>query len=316
MLCPKCGFISFDHLVVCGKCRNDLSVLGLSLHGTAAGSGQNFLGSVLKGNIAQQDEEQYESVEGLLANNVPFEQAARGESADAMGESAPEGSGQEDPMAAFPASSASALEFDLDEIPHLDGAVLDSLHTEQKTSVAASDELGAVSLIDLKHEEGGDYRGDFVAVGELDETDRSLEIDASSLTLNAFETKTLSANMSSAEDGQSEPLTIDLNEIDLSDLVHNKQSGPLPVSGIATMDEEGGLDFDDSMDLSLLVGENQGEPVGPMSAVSKTGQIESIDLSLVDEALVELAVDPSRKAQTFQEEGHSDILELSMEDNK
>lgn len=54
MLCPKCNYISFDHLSNCTNCNNDLSALVSEISGTAVQVGHpSFLRSVLKADSAE-----------------------------------------------------------------------------------------------------------------------------------------------------------------------------------------------------------------------------------------------------------------------
>ncbi len=48
MRCPKCGYISFDHITSCSKCSNDLTEISASLKGTGFQSlGTFFLGELI-----------------------------------------------------------------------------------------------------------------------------------------------------------------------------------------------------------------------------------------------------------------------------
>lgn len=48
MRCPKCGYISFDHLVACGKCSHDLTEISTMLKGTGFQSlGTFFLSELI-----------------------------------------------------------------------------------------------------------------------------------------------------------------------------------------------------------------------------------------------------------------------------
>lgn len=57
MLCPKCDYISFDHLASCSNCGNDLSVLSSEINGTVVlVERHSFLESVLKSESAAADQ--------------------------------------------------------------------------------------------------------------------------------------------------------------------------------------------------------------------------------------------------------------------
>ena len=104
-------------------------------------------------------------------------------------------------------------------------------------------------------------------------------------------------------------LAATLHEIDLSDLVHDVGESGAKDGAEASA---GGLDFEDTMDLSLFIGETESPPA---SFPSPERGVEPIDLTLVDDALVDLAVDPSRKEQpTPQGESSAGLDELRMDD--
>jgi hypothetical protein len=66
------------------------------------------------------------------------------------------------------------------------------------------------------------------------------------------------------------------------------------------------------MDLSLFVGDSH-DTHGEPDFFPSHNDLEPIDLTLMDDALVELSVDPGRKESTFPKNGPSEEPELSME---
>ncbi len=69
MRCPKCGYISFDHVETCLKCKKDISgkvdVVGTTYHAVAP----SFLTSVQK-NTAEEDSEFVETESEQIEENV------------------------------------------------------------------------------------------------------------------------------------------------------------------------------------------------------------------------------------------------------
>ncbi len=319
MLCPKCGFISFDHLAVCGKCNNDLSGIGTNLHGTAVDvEGRFFLGQALKEDLGPHEDQPEGTASSAVAIDVPFEQEQSVDAAEEMGSATPDFR-QEAATEVFLADEPPALEFELDEITLVDSSSVGVARTEEKAVGEGVDaEEAEVTLLDFGGEDGGGQEDASLSEDEAEIDGEALGIDTSTLTLDSFEEEAAqsASNEESVDEEQSGQLTIDLNAIDLSDLVHS-QSGDSPGREEAgSSAEDGGLDFEDTMDLSLFVGEtHEVSPVDLEQSSMEKGS-DPIDLSLVDEALVDLAVDHGRQEKTFQEEeGHSDILELSMEDS-
>jgi len=345
MLCPKCGFISFDHFSACVKCHNDLSLIGADLHGTATDSAcRHFLGLALKEDSTFQEnqpamDETSLAFAGPLSSGdwkEPFAQGERVKNAGQAVVSRGDTLGEEDDVAAaFPADESPALEFDLDEIPHLDMSGFESAVADNKaTTDEGAPDVEELPPIDLGKDEVRDRGGDSLRSPFLPEGSpaddkpeiggESLEIDTLSLTLDPGQSSLDEAlgeevdqfsSPQPTEGESSEQLTIDLNEIDLSDLVRD-QGGTASAGDDAGASPEGrGLDFEDTMDLSLFVGDSHDAPVGSAPFPSDAGP-EPIDLTLMDEALIELAVDPGRKEPSFlKEEAPTGELELSMEDN-
>lgn len=319
MLCPKCGFISFDHLSVCGKCRNDLSGIGMDLHGTAVDvECRLFLGGALKEASVPQDD-QPESDGAAVAVGFPFEQEEGLSAADELEARAQDDAEQAEAVeeVSVDDEEPSALEFELDEIVLVDSPSASSAMADEKVAEEVQFEEAEMTLLDFGDDEAGEEETVALSEGEPEIDSAALVIDTSKLTLDSFEEENGQA-VSSEEAGQDEQsgqLTIDLNAIDLSDLVHG-QNGSAPVSEkAASPSEESGLDFEGAMDLSLFVGEpHEALLVDSEQSFQENGPAP-IDLSLVDEALIDLAVDPGRQGQAPPEESHSDILELSMEDS-
>lgn len=326
MLCPKCGFISFDHLSLCVKCHNDLSQVGSDLHGTATDAAcRQFLGLVLKTSSSSQ-ENQNEIEETTVTFATPLEQEAivqKNAQRDVTSTNDLDG---KELATTLSADDSPALEFDLDEIPHLDISGFEQAAAEKGSKVPVEEAIPGTgeASFDLRASETDDQNTFAFETPSAEESQaddqpknhaESLEINSFSLSLDSDEEAAQPSGPPSAEDELSEPLSIDLDEIDLSDLVHD-QSRTAPIGDEAqASSEESGPDYEDTMDLSLFGNEDSDVAVDSIFSTGDSG-LEPIDLTLMDEALVELAVDPGRKESPFQKESPSGDLELSMEDDR
>lgn len=316
MLCPKCGFISFDNLSACGKCKNDLSVLSQELHGTAAAvTGTFFLRSVLNESSASQetDAENDVTAVGIAA---PLDNEFSDADTVILASDLGADSGEKEPGAVLDVDESPALEFDLDEIPHLDTSEIASVSPMAPAPAAETPDLeAALALVDLDSQEELDDQGVEGLPGDAPTAgDDILEIDESSLTLHAVEAPPPPVTRSAPEEEPGQ-LTIDLKQIDLSDLVHEQDIEPPSRNKTPGLTDAKALDLEDTMDLSLFSGDDHEAPVELGQLTAKSKDLEPIDLSLMDEALSELTVEPKQKGQGHQEKGPVDILELSMEDN-
>ena len=300
MLCPKCGFISFDHLSVCGKCHHDLSGVGTALHGTAASTTcQLFLGSVLK------EAEPAAKSEPEIAATASF---TTEEYAKAGPEPATYFPDMEEATEGTAADQSSGLEFDLDEISLSDSSDLTSVTAVEKSAEKETPPPSAETITLLAREDIKEGGQPMASPPPEIAAAQTLEIDVSSLTLDTFE---------ETPTGEKEPessLTIDFNEIDLSDLVHTpgKKTSDQAESGARPQD--GGPDLEDTMDLSLFGGESN-EPPSDELLYDKGDTLDPIDLTLVDEALVELTMDPGHKEEPPQVKKQPEEPELHMEES-
>lgn len=346
MLCPKCGFISFDHLADCVKCHHDLSGIGAELHGTASlVEGRLFLGALLKqsavaegGEISQgaeRDEEGVAVVDEDLDSEVStgLDDAADGTliiEAEDLGPLA------EDELVV--ADEAPVLEFDfLDAASQLEAAseggqdegesVAESPVAEEPVQEIESEELRVMMetkptmpATEEEIEDEQEMGGPAAMAAEIDAEEVSLppvlEIDDQTLDLDVDEEGAESALDSPEDDSQPEGMTIDLKSIDLSDLVHKGKGAAAGQADDGDADDDG-LTLDDTMDLSLLPEEGESsvpaeeEPALAMAAA----ELDADGLTLMDEALEELAVDPGRKQEVAPATGDMATLELSMEES-
>ena len=299
MLCPKCGFISFDHFSVCVKCQNDLSQIKADLHGTSTDAACcHFLGMALKEGAASQGK----PPERELASEtivVPLVQEAENNAARQSEAGSDDDFSQKEASLVFSDDESPSLEMD-DEIPQLDLSSFEPIAIETESLPPRLPEN--LSPVDTPEISSETLKLDTFSL-ELDSVQLSLEesggMEDDSLPLS---------QQPQIEGASSEKLTIDLDEIDLSDLVHDQgsRSSAHDNSG-ALSDGDNGLDFGDTMDLSLFVGDSHDTHIDPEFSPSNN-DLEPIDLTLMDEALVELFVDPSRKESSIRKNEPSKTL--------
>lgn len=303
MLCPKCKFISFDHLLVCGKCHNDLTSIGLALRGTAAKVDcQLFLGSVLSSAVPEA-----ETISEDMAEGVPVEESVDDDLSILL-------TVDEEPP---------ALEFDETEIPHIDSPVIAASEAgvEEPVLSVPTDQDSVDSLtLAVDSDDGGEVESvgiDFHEVDVVAENDvATLEIDESALTLDSVDEETPPAAESQPKENAQGQMTLDLEEIDLSDLTNFSDDDLSVVHEGAQHNADEGIDFDDTMDLSLVVEDSTDEDQGEIEEGGKFADLTPIDLTLVDDALVELTVDSGKGDRPKKDSGQDDGLQLSMEDTE
>lgn len=305
MLCPKCKFITFDNLLVCGKCQNDLAEVSQALHGTAANvHGQLFLGAVLSSVEADSGGTPEVRVEETLVAESLVDDGVVQLTVD-----------DEPP----------ALEFDDTEIPHIDSHV--SLLSEvaaEDSSLAAEEDQPVIEEVSLSvdHDDSGEAELEGLDFSEVDASadteTTTLQIDESELTLDAFaDAPPVVIEESQSRDIPQGKMPLDLDEIDLSDLTNSSENYSSADQANVPENTSQSLDFDDTMDLSLLVGEAQDEDHGAMDESEGFSDLSPIDLTLADDALVGLTVDSGRDDDVPDEDSEQDgVLRLSMEDEE
>ena len=81
MRCPKCGFISFDHLTSCAKCKRDVSELAVELQGTSIKSELPMFLSGALGAFSAEEEETFEeqALDTEMEEGIDFDMEMEGE---------------------------------------------------------------------------------------------------------------------------------------------------------------------------------------------------------------------------------------------
>lgn len=172
MRCPKCGYISFDHLAACSSCSRDLTAIALELHGTSIESDLSlFLGSVI--------------------GEEPTEAELQFSEQDAM-------TGQADELifGSDLTTDDQEITIQLDEpqtTPELEEEAL-TLNLEPQPELTL--DMDEIPALDLSQIEG----------------------EASADEVQSDQTAMLFAEAGEFQEGQGEKLTLNLDEIDLSDL--------------------------------------------------------------------------------------------------
>ena len=280
MRCPKCGYISFDHLTSCGKCSNDLAELSASLKGTGFQSLNTFF------------------LGGLIADF------------DSGGSMAPTGDipsfDQEIPdmPIADDLGDPSGLNLDMNALNDL-GDIADLPESDDLGELNIdADELSLDGLevpdMDLSQfEDGGDDDGPdhgFSAGGDdLDLSDQEIpdmaldevEFDAASVEDEAGEPGS-SATDATQLDIPAGPADDDLELGSLDDDLSMDEDLSLTADSDLDMADDADLSLTDEMDLSM---DEPGTVSADEEPAPPSVDLADIDLSLGDDEQAEPAVD-------------------------
>jgi hypothetical protein len=84
MRCPKCGYISYDHLTACAKCGRDVSELAAELQGTSIKTEAPMFLSGALGGFSGEEEETFEeqALEADMEEGIDFSMEEEGEDVD------------------------------------------------------------------------------------------------------------------------------------------------------------------------------------------------------------------------------------------
>ncbi len=242
MLCPKCGYISFDSLDSCPSCNQDLAETRKTLNGTAIMvEEQYFLGSI------------YGQDDDTVQHSTPPDEYDNQSEEESMPES------NESTSLDKTADDQDEISFDLGEMPPLDQSSLDlspDLDSDDEqgaegTAALMDDIPGSEAEISPEPEAGisltesadlieEELPPESVSKEEADvapiilesplsetkdkkEDDDQLTIDIDSLSLEIDDSPLEEPAGPATEADDSETLSLDLEQIDLSDLVHDPQ---------------------------------------------------------------------------------------------
>ncbi|HFQ80429.1 MAG TPA: hypothetical protein ENK33_03545 [Desulfobacterales bacterium] len=264
MLCPKCGYISFDSLDSCPSCNQDLAATRKTLNGTAIMvEEQYFLGSIYGDND--------QTIQQSTPPEEEYDEQSAAESTPESDESTPLDDAQDE------------ISFDLGEMPPLDQSSLDlsadpDSDDWQKAegSAALMDNPSNEELSPAEPESGislepepaalnGDdeelppenISGEDVDAESIisesplpetkdeDKNDDQLTLDIDSLSLEIDDIPLEEAAEPAAEAAGSEAMSLDLEQIDLSDLVHAPQPASSGGENSAIPQADESLDIED-----------------------------------------------------------------------
>jgi hypothetical protein len=150
MRCPKCGFISFDHLTSCAKCGRDVSELAVELQGTSIKSEMPMFLSGALGAFSGEEEETFEeqALDTEMEEGIDFDMEMEGEEEVALEEEGAdvdfsfEDEGEEEAdisLAEAEAEEAAPMEAEAAEDVDLDlGAEEVEISEEEKADVLAA----------------------------------------------------------------------------------------------------------------------------------------------------------------------------------
>ena len=181
MRCPKCGFISFDHLTSCAKCGRDVSELAVELQGTSIKSELPMFLSGALGAFSGEEEETFEeqALDTEMEEGIDFDMEMEGEEEVALEEEGAdvdfsfedEGEEQADiSLAEAEAEEAASMEAEVAEDVDFDlgvGAEEVEISEEEKTDALAAEaeeieeaEEGAASIFEELDLSGTDDEGE------------------------------------------------------------------------------------------------------------------------------------------------------------
>ncbi len=314
MLCPKCGYISFDSLDSCPSCNQDLAETKKILNGTAIMvEEQYFLGSV----YGQDDE--------IIQQPAPPDEYDDQPEEESMLES------NESTALDETANNRDEISFDLGEMPPIDQSSLDlspELNNDDgqeaegtaalmdtppgnETEISPEAEAG-ISLTapadliekekELPPESTSNEEEDIAPIisesplsetkdEEKDDDQLTFDIDSLSLEIDDSPLEEPAGPAPAAEANDSEALSLDLEQIDLSDLVHAPQPAASSQENPAIPQAENFIDTGDvnidEQELTLESLEPEEEALElELDQDSKeiNASLEPIDLSLDIEA--------------------------------
>lgn len=263
MRCPKCGFISFDHLDNCLKCNKEIKDFSDDLHGSVF---KVPVPTFLK--FEQQSSQEQPEAEGLEEMDISdgFDEEIRDPDLDIL---INEESNDEISFESDPGDLAIALDLDEEEVAD---------EVEQEVTPVGEDEL-AFDLNDLPDFESelsiDDESQEEVDLGALeegsdDEGGATLQIDLPE------ELGDISDLNQPATDAVSDGPTLTLDDGDLDlDLNLEESMDEGPIASLETEDDESlDLNLDDDLDLSDVFTDDDPAEQSLVSEKETTGQPE------------------------------------------
>ena len=175
MRCPKCGYISYDHLTACAKCGRDVSELAAELQGTSIKTEAPMFLSGALGAFSGEEEETFEeqALEADMDEGIDFSMEEEGEDVDFSFEE--EGEEEADiSLAEAEAEEAATMEAGEDVDFDL-GLEAEELPEEEKTEALAAE---AEEIEEAEEEETGGVFEELDLSGTVDDGEEGgLEFD-------------------------------------------------------------------------------------------------------------------------------------------
>ena len=259
MRCPKCGYISFDHLENCLKCKKDISAVSDTLQG-----GVLHVASPVFLNLQSQEDQSDESDLVAEGEGVEVEDAV----ADfdiIVEEDSAEGREEEVTLEVDQNEEESFIDFEISSDEEEESEIaIDSALFDDDTEI--EEQLLDNQLDSLSEEDTDDFEIDMpeelldmsdLAAPTLSEAIKSPDMDSqdeqssSDIDLDSFDfdlDSDLSVGDGSLESSDGEGDEISLSDIDFSDTISGPTKEGRKLSGAMDMDE----DFDFDLDLDGL----------------------------------------------------------------
>lgn len=258
MRCPKCGYISFDHVEKCLKCKKDISAVSDTLQG-----GVLHVASPVFLNLQSQEDPSDESDLAAGGEGVEAEDAVADFDIIAEEDSA-EGS-EEEVILEVDQNEEGFIDFEISSDEEEDSEIaIDSALFDDDTEI--EEQLLDNQLDSLSEEDTDDFEIDMpeelldmsdLAAPALSEDVKSPDLDSQDelnsldIDLNSFDfdlDSDLSAGDGPLESSDGEEDEISLSDIDFSDTISGPKKEGRKQSGAMDMDE----DFDFDLDLGGL----------------------------------------------------------------
>jgi len=303
MLCPKCDYISFDHLETCAKCKHPLAETAALLGGTSVNASQiNYLGMMEE---AQPAEDVFDGSESDVA-------ATGIEEGGGFADVEEERSLDEESDELEEASASADVEVDEEsvvlEVPDLGGIEFDGIQYQEDSmpeaeikdetdvDVGDSEELTAEAAEEPAPEDLKFDLDEIETVPSEEGDSTGLELDDSALTLESDDDQeedvaaeeTLTAEVSGTDADDAGQTGIDLGDIDLSDLVHavdgeEKESADKEISEHSEQSEESSLGNVAESDLHLsMVGDDEDAAEVVLEGADETAEVGEAEEREVD----------------------------------
>jgi hypothetical protein len=178
MRCPKCGYISYDHLTACAKCGRDVSELAAELQGTSIKTEAPMFLSGALGAFSGEEEETFEeqALEADMDEGIDFSMEEEGQDVDFSFEEEGE---EEADISLAEAEAEEAATMEAGEDVDFDLGVEEAeLPEEEMTETLAAEGAEAEEIEEAEEEETGGIFEELDLSGTVDDGEEGgLEFD-------------------------------------------------------------------------------------------------------------------------------------------